>query len=144
MTLKDSDLLCPLCNPRKLDLKNLKCDLFSHTHTHISMLCIHAPVHHWPWGVSHSLHPLKSCGCVKIISHHQREMSITTRSYFLFIWQLPQHTVFNYFSPAADVSGSNLLWITPARANALWRTPLFQSITCPKTAIFSAKCNTQF
>lgn len=56
-------------------------------------------------------------------------------SYFLFIWQLPQHPVFNYFSPAADASHSNLLWITPLRTNVLWQTPLFQSITRPKSAI---------
>lgn len=34
MTLKGSDLQCTLCNPRKLDLKNMKCAFFSHTHAH--------------------------------------------------------------------------------------------------------------
>lgn len=68
-------------------------------------------------------------------SHGISVKCLLPQSYFLFIWQLPQHPVFNYFSRAADASRSNLLWITPLRTNVLWQTPLFQSITRPKSAI---------
>ena len=87
-----------------------------------------------------ALHLLSRCDVKP--SHSISVKCLLLPSYFLFIWRLPQHPVFNYFSPAADASHSNLLWITPLRTNVLWQTPLFQSITRPKSAISLAAKHT--